>query len=149
MAKEKDSKEAKPKQEQREPQSPKAQKKEAKRDKAAAAPVSQGKEEKGPPPRLAIQYKEKVVPDLIQKFGYKSVMQVPRLKKITLNMGVGETTTDKKILDNAVADMRSEEHTSELQSHVNLVCRLLLEKKKKKKTNKNYTNNKNDNINSD
>ena len=105
MAKEKDSKETKPKQEQREPQSPKAQKKEAKRDKAAAAPVSQGKEEKGPPPRLAIQYKEKVVPDLIQKFGYKSVMQVPRLKKITLNMGVGETTSDKKVLDNAVADM--------------------------------------------
>jgi large subunit ribosomal protein L5 len=41
----------------------------------------------------------------MKKFGYKTVMQVPRVAKITLNMGVGETTTDKKILDNAVADM--------------------------------------------
>ncbi|MDQ5849010.1 MAG: 50S ribosomal protein L5 [Pseudomonadota bacterium] len=41
----------------------------------------------------------------MQKFGYKTVMQVPRLRKITINMGVGETTTDKKILDHAVADM--------------------------------------------
>ena len=70
-----------------------------------AAPIATGKEEKGPTPRLAIQYKEKVVPDLMQKFGYKTVMQVPRIRKITINMGVGETTTDKKILDNAVADM--------------------------------------------
>ena len=45
------------------------------------------------------------MPELMQKFGYKTVMQVPRLRKITVNMGVGETTTDKKILDNAVADM--------------------------------------------
>jgi large subunit ribosomal protein L5 len=41
----------------------------------------------------------------MQKFGYKTVMQVPRIRKITLNMGVGETTADKKMLDNAVADM--------------------------------------------
>jgi len=46
-----------------------------------------------------------VVPELMQKFAYKTVMQVPRLRKITLNMGVGETTTDKKMLDNALADM--------------------------------------------
>jgi large subunit ribosomal protein L5 len=58
-----------------------------------------------PPPRLRNYYRETVVPDLMKKFGYKTVMQVPRVKKITLNMGVGETTTDKKILDNAVADM--------------------------------------------
>ncbi len=58
-----------------------------------------------PPPRLRMYYRETVVPDLMKKFGYKTVMQVPRVKKITLNMGVGETTTDKKILDNAVADM--------------------------------------------
>src|SRR6185295_4402567 len=45
-------------------------------------------------------------PDLMQKFGYKTVMQVPRLRKITINMGVGETTSDKKILDHAVADMQ-------------------------------------------
>jgi len=55
--------------------------------------------------RLHALYESKIVPDLMQKFGYKSVMQVPRIKKITLNMGVGETTSDKKILDNAVGDM--------------------------------------------
>ena len=58
-----------------------------------------------PPARLQKFYREKVVPDLMQKFGYKSVMQVPRLRKITLNMGVGEALGDKKILDNAVGDM--------------------------------------------
>ncbi|HEX5613049.1 MAG TPA: 50S ribosomal protein L5 [Burkholderiales bacterium] len=58
-----------------------------------------------PPPRLREQYRSQVVPDLMKKYGYKTVMQVPRILKITLNMGVGETTTDKKILDNAVADM--------------------------------------------
>jgi large subunit ribosomal protein L5 len=58
-----------------------------------------------PPPRLREHYRSQVVPDLMKKFGYKTVMQVPRVEKITLNMGVGETTTDKKILDNAVADM--------------------------------------------
>jgi len=61
----------------------------------------------GPPPaaRLREHYRERVIPDLMQKFGYRSVMQVPRIRKITLNMGVGETVSDKKILDNAVADM--------------------------------------------
>ena len=72
-----------------------------------AAPVEKADAPKmpAPPARLATYYKEKVVPELTQKFGYKSPMQVPRLKKITLNMGVGETTSDKKVLDNAVADM--------------------------------------------
>jgi large subunit ribosomal protein L5 len=55
--------------------------------------------------RLQQHYKEKVVPELVQKFGYKSVMEVPRISKITLNMGVGKATQDKKILDNAVADL--------------------------------------------
>jgi large subunit ribosomal protein L5 len=58
-----------------------------------------------PPPRLREQYRSQVVPDLMKKYGYKTVMQVPRILKITINMGVGETTTDKKILDNALADM--------------------------------------------
>jgi large subunit ribosomal protein L5 len=58
-----------------------------------------------PPARLAIHYREKVVPELVSKFGYKTDMQVPRIRKITLNMGVGETVGDKKTLDNAVADM--------------------------------------------
>jgi large subunit ribosomal protein L5 len=55
--------------------------------------------------RLQAYFREKVVPDLMKQFGYKTMMQVPRISKITLNMGVGETTMDKKILDNAVADM--------------------------------------------
>ena len=55
--------------------------------------------------RLKQQYLEKVVPDMMQKFGYKTAMQVPRIRKITLNMGVGETVQDKKILDHAVGDL--------------------------------------------
>lgn len=55
--------------------------------------------------RLAEIYKGTIVPQLREQFGYKSVMQVPRMIKITLNMGVGEAIGDKKILDNAVADM--------------------------------------------
>ncbi|MEW6688436.1 MAG: 50S ribosomal protein L5 [Pseudomonadota bacterium] len=58
-----------------------------------------------PPARLALYYRDKVVPELMKKFGYKTVMQVPRLRKITLNMGVGETVSDKKVLDNALGDM--------------------------------------------
>ncbi|HMM58395.1 MAG: 50S ribosomal protein L5 [Xanthomonadales bacterium PRO7] len=55
--------------------------------------------------RLEKFYKDEVVPKLMQRFGYKNVMQVPRLTKITLNMGVGEATGNKKILENALADM--------------------------------------------
>ena len=55
--------------------------------------------------RLQEYYKETVAPGLREKFGYKSVMEVPRIMKITLNMGVGEAVGDKKILDNAVGDM--------------------------------------------
>lgn len=55
--------------------------------------------------RLQDYYRKNVVPDLMKKFGYKTSMQVPRIEKITLNMGVGETVQDKKILDNAVGDM--------------------------------------------
>jgi len=105
MAKEKDSKDAKSKQEAKPKPEAQQQKAPKKEKAAAAAPVATGKEEKGPTPRLAIHYKDKVVPDLMQKFGYKTVMQVPRIRKITINMGVGETTSDKKVLDNAVADM--------------------------------------------
>jgi large subunit ribosomal protein L5 len=55
--------------------------------------------------RLQAFYREKVVPDLMTKFGFKSVMQVPRLTKITLNMGVSEAVADKKVMDNAVGDL--------------------------------------------
>ena len=61
----------------------------------AAAPAS----------RLQAHYRNTVVKQLMQQFGYKTVMQVPRIEKITLNMGVGEAVADKKIMDNAVADM--------------------------------------------
>ncbi|HTP94845.1 MAG TPA: 50S ribosomal protein L5 [Burkholderiales bacterium] len=54
---------------------------------------------------MAVHYRDKVVPDLMKKFGYTTVMQVPRIKKIVVNMGVGETVNDKKVLDHAVADM--------------------------------------------
>jgi large subunit ribosomal protein L5 len=55
--------------------------------------------------RLQDYYRETVAKELMQQFGYKSVMQVPRIEKITLNMGVGEAVADKKIMDNAVSDM--------------------------------------------
>ena len=55
--------------------------------------------------RLQQFYQEKVVPDLKAKFGYKSVMEVPRITKITLNMGVSEAVADRKVIDNAVADL--------------------------------------------
>jgi large subunit ribosomal protein L5 len=55
--------------------------------------------------RLLEQYKSTVAPDLMKKFGYKSVMEVPRIKKVTLNMGVGEAVADKKVLEHAVSDM--------------------------------------------
>jgi large subunit ribosomal protein L5 len=57
------------------------------------------------PARLRAHYRDTVVRDLTQKFGYKTVMQVPRIDKIVLNMGVGEAVADKKIMDHAVADM--------------------------------------------
>jgi large subunit ribosomal protein L5 len=71
-----------------------AQPKTAGKDKGAAAPA-----------RLQTHYQQQVVKKLVEQFGYKSVMQVPRIDKITLNMGVGEAVNDKKIMDHAVADM--------------------------------------------
>jgi large subunit ribosomal protein L5 len=56
--------------------------------------------------RLYEIYKEKITADLIAQFGYKSVMEVPRIEKITLNMGVGEAVADKKVMDYAVGDMQ-------------------------------------------
>ena len=55
--------------------------------------------------RLEQRYKESVVPDLMKKLGYGNVMQVPRITKITLNMGVGEAIADKKAMEGALADM--------------------------------------------
>ena len=55
--------------------------------------------------RLQTYYREKIVKDLTEKFGYTSVMEVPRLTKITLNMGVSEAVADKKVMDHAVSDL--------------------------------------------
>jgi len=55
--------------------------------------------------RLLDYYKTTVVAELTQKFGYKSRMEVPRITKVTLNIGVGEAVADKKVLDNAVGDL--------------------------------------------
>ena len=108
MAKDKDKdkdKGAKPRQQEAQ-QQPKAPKKEApKKEAAFAPPKAAGPQLPAPPARLALQYRDKIVPDLMKKFGYTTVMQVPRIKKITINMGVGETVNDKKVLDHAVADM--------------------------------------------
>ncbi len=69
----------------------------ASKQKAAAAPAVQA--------RLQAQYRDKIVTELMKKFGYQSVMQVPRLTKITLNMGVSEAVADKKVMENAVGDL--------------------------------------------
>lgn len=55
--------------------------------------------------RMQSIYREKIIPELTAKFGYKSVMEVPRLTKITLNMGLSEAVADKKIIEHAVGDM--------------------------------------------
>jgi len=83
------------------PKEAKAQPKEAKQ----AEPKEAKPARPAPVPRLQIHYRENVVKRLMQEFGYKTAMQVPRIEKIVLNMGVGEAVADKKVMDNAVADM--------------------------------------------
>jgi large subunit ribosomal protein L5 len=55
--------------------------------------------------RLQQIYREKIVPELMKQFGYKSIMEVPRVTKITLNMGVSEAVSDKKVMEHAVGDL--------------------------------------------
>ena len=90
--------------------------------KPAEAPAKPAKQEKGKaekaakpaqkeaaptqPPRLKVIYQQTIVPALMKQFGYKTVMQVPRVAKITLNMGVGEAVADKKVLEHAASDMQ-------------------------------------------
>lgn len=57
-------------------------------------------------PRLQTAYREDMVGQLMDRFGYRTVMQVPRIEKITLNMGVGEAIADKKVMEHAVSDLR-------------------------------------------
>jgi large subunit ribosomal protein L5 len=56
--------------------------------------------------RLQTEYREKIVGNLMDRFGYRTVMQVPRIEKVTLNMGVGEAVADKKVMENALSDLR-------------------------------------------
>jgi large subunit ribosomal protein L5 len=77
----------------------------AKEQKPAKEKAPAKAERPSQPPRLQTLYRETVVPALMKQFGYRSVMQVPRISKITLNMGVGEAVADKKILENATGDL--------------------------------------------
>ena len=83
---------------------PKEGKKAEKSSKGAAA-MEVGSSSNATRSRLQDVYKSQIVPELMKKFGYKTVMQVPRLTKITLNMGVSEAVSDKKVMDNAVGDL--------------------------------------------
>jgi large subunit ribosomal protein L5 len=84
----------------------KAEPKEKAAPKDKSAPkVSAGETKPSQPPRLQTYYRETVVPELMKKFGFKTRMQVPRLQKITLNMGVSEAVADKKVMDHAVGDL--------------------------------------------
>ncbi len=56
-------------------------------------------------PNLKTKYKEQIIPALMKEFGYKSIMQVPKLTKIVLNQGIGQAVADKKLLDNAVEEL--------------------------------------------
>jgi len=82
----------------------KAKEKRASQSRETDAPA-EGKPAPTPPARLREVYKKEIVPALTKQFGYKSVMQVPRVSKVVLNMGVGEAVGDKKLLENAVGDM--------------------------------------------
>jgi large subunit ribosomal protein L5 len=66
-----------------------------------------GVAEKAAPPRLFIHYKSNVIPELMKRFGYKSIMEVPRLEKISINIGVGDATQDPKLLDVAVHELEA------------------------------------------
>jgi large subunit ribosomal protein L5 len=92
------------------PQAPKQDAKPAKeaKGKGEAKAAKPAEKEAAPtqPPRLAVVYKDTIVPALMKQFGYKTRMQVPRVSKITLNMGVGEAVADKKILENASGDLQ-------------------------------------------
>jgi large subunit ribosomal protein L5 len=104
----KGTKEARPPKEAQQPAPPREGRQPRPEAREAAAPKEQKErkpERPAPVPRLQILYREAVVKQLMEQFGYKTAMQVPRLEKIVLNMGVGESVADKKIMDNAVSDM--------------------------------------------
>jgi large subunit ribosomal protein L5 len=96
----------------KEPRAPKEARQQAPRegrkadqDAKEAAPKEKRPERPAPVPRLQVLFRETVVKQMMEQFGYKTSMEVPRIQKIVLNMGVGEAVADKKIMDNAVSDM--------------------------------------------
>lgn len=96
--------------EQKAPKKPAAEKKKAAPDKAAPEQAPEAKKaapEQKLPPRLRDKYNKDIVPKLMERFGYKNVMQVPRLQKIVLNVGLGEATANPKMIDTAVAEVSS------------------------------------------
>jgi large subunit ribosomal protein L5 len=95
---------AKPAKAAKAPKTDKAVKAEKKASKASASDTG-GTSSNATKSRLQTVYRDTIVPELMAKFGYKSVMQVPRLQKITLNMGVSEAVSDKKVMDHAVSDL--------------------------------------------
>jgi large subunit ribosomal protein L5 len=110
MAKDKSDKDAKAK-------APKSGGKPAAQDAKPAAKQKAAKQQKSDkpvekeaaptqPPRLQVQFRETIMPALMKQFGYKTAMQVPRITKNTLNMGVGEAVADKKVLENAQGDLQ-------------------------------------------
>ena len=89
------------------PPRPDAVKPSAKKTRAAARPDAHdaASEARAPEPRLAVLYRQTIVPDMMKKHKWKSPLRVPRMLKITLNMGVGEAVTDKKVLEHAMGDL--------------------------------------------
>src|SRR3546814_3781563 len=89
-------------------------------------------------PRLKAVYDETIAKAMVEKFGYKHVMEVPRIEKIVLNMGVGEATQDKKKVTSAAEEMEliagqkpeiGRAHVCTPVTNAHIVCRLLLDKK--------------------
>ncbi len=68
--------------------------------------VEQKAPERAPDPRIRTRYYEEVVPQLVERFRYKNPMEVPRLSKVVINMGVGEAVTNSKLIDNAASDLQ-------------------------------------------
>ena len=103
----KDQKEPKAPKEQKKPEGKGKEQKQAKGGAEGGGKKPAGKREAGVPARLFLNYKKEVVPQLMKKFQYKSVMQVPRLVKISINSGVGMATQDPKLLDATVKELEA------------------------------------------
>ena len=70
--------------------------------------------------RLQTMYRDQLAGELKERFGYKSAMQVPRIQKITINMGVGEAIADKKVMDHAVSDLRAMSGQQPIVTHARI-----------------------------